>query len=237
MGLFEFLSFFRPGGWGAFLLDATLVTACLAVIGIMIGAMIGGMLAYGLLSGDRFVRGLANAYTMMVRGVPDLLIIYLFYFGGSAFLSFASSYFGLRGFMATPAFATGVLALGGISGAYQAEVYRGAYAAISRGEIEAAQAAGMPRMILFRRIIVPQILRYALPGLGNVWQIILKDSALISVIGVVELLRASTIAAGSTGQPFVFYVSASLLYLAISTLSAALFRKSEKRALRGLRRH
>ena len=135
-----------------------------------------------------------------------------------------------------PALLVGTLALGIISGAYQAEVYRGAFGAVPRGQLEAGRAVGMPRLLLFRRIVAPQVLRYAVPGLGNVWQLVLKESALISVTGLVELLRQAQIGAGSTREPFPFYVTAGALYLCITTVSTWGFARLEARTLRGERR-
>ena len=135
-----------------------------------------------------------------------------------------------------PAFAVGALAIGVISAAYQAEVFRGAYTALARGEIEAAKSVGMHTMLLFRRIIAPQVLRYAIPGLGNVWQLALKESALISVTGLVELLRQSQIGSGSTYKPFSFYFTAGMLYLVITTVSTWGFQRAEDYSMRGLRR-
>jgi octopine/nopaline transport system permease protein len=100
------------------------------------------------------------------------------------------------GFVGVNSFAAGAIAVGVISGAYQGEIFRGAYHAIARGELEAARSVGMPRMLLFRRIIVPQALRFAIPGLGNVWQLALKESALISVVGLTEILRQAQVGAG-----------------------------------------
>ncbi len=113
---------------------------------------------------------------------------------------------GYEGFVGVPSFLAGSLAVGVISGSYQAEVFRAAYLAIARGELEAAVSVGMDRLLMFRRIIAPQVLRFALPGLGNLWQVALKDSSLISVTGLTELMRVSQIGAGSTHQPFVFYL-------------------------------
>ncbi|MBB2674565.1 UNVERIFIED_ORG: ABC-type arginine transport system permease subunit [Rhizobium esperanzae] len=134
-----------------------------------------------------------------------------------------------------PAFLTGTLALGVVSAAYQAEVFRGAYRSVARGEIEAASAVGMRRWPKFRRIVAPLVLRYAIPGLGNTWQLVLKESALVSVTGLVELLRQSQIAAGSTRRPFEFYLMAVVLYLVITWFSSILFRRMEARTTQGIR--
>ena len=235
MSAFELVGF-GPRGWGAALLTATAMTVAVAVSGFLAGAAVGIGVAAAKLSGSRVARGLAELYTTVLRGVPDLLVIYLFYFGGSAALGAVAGLFGATGFIGVPAFLTGSLALGVVSGAYQAEVFRGAYLAVPRGQIEAARAVGMGPALLFRRVIAPLTLRFAVPGLGNVWQLVLKESALISVTGLVELLRQSQIGSGSTREPFTFYLSAGVLYLVITTVSTWVFGRAEARALRGVRR-
>ena len=135
-----------------------------------------------------------------------------------------------------PAFAAGALAVGVISGAYQAEVFRAAYLAIARGELEAAVSVGMNRALMARRIIVPQVLRFALPGLGNLWQVALKDSSLISVTGLTELMRVSQVGAGSTHRPFAFYLGGAALYLVMTVATTRFFDVAEARATRGMRR-
>ncbi len=229
---------FGPNGWGWPMLVATGVTLAVAVCGFLVGALGGALAAWAKLSDSRAARIIADTYTTGLRGIPDLLVIYLFYFGGSAALSGIAHWWSgtSQGFIGTPAFVTGALAIGIVSGAYQAEVFRGAFTALARGELEAAKAVGMPPFLMFRRIVAPQVLRYAIPGLGNVWQLALKESALISVTGLVELLRQSQIAAGSTRRPFDFYLTAMALYLAITTLSTWAFQRAETHAMRGLRR-
>jgi octopine/nopaline transport system permease protein len=227
---------FGPNGWGLALLQATGMTLAVALCGFLVGALIGTLVAWAKLSRNLVASSLADGYTTVLRGIPDLLVIYLFYFGGSAMLGSIAGLFGVQGFIGVPAFATGAIAIGIVSGAYQAEVFRGAYTALARGEIEAAKSVGMHTMLLFRRIIAPQVLRYAIPGLGNVWQLVLKESALISVTGLVELLRQSAIGAGSTYKPFSFYITAAGLYLLITTVSTWGFQRAEDYSMRGLRR-
>jgi len=226
---------FGAKGWGAALLKAALTTFALSIAGFLAGAVLGGIAAFARLGAGPPARAIAYAYSALFRGVPDLLTIYLLYFGGSVGLTTVGRWFGAQGFIGLPAFATGVLALAVISGAYQAEVYRGAFLAIHRGELDAARAYGMSPWTMLRRIVAPQVLRYAIPGLGNVWQLVLKDSALVSVIGLVELMRQAQVGAGSTREPFVFYCSAAALYLAIAMISGSLFRHVERRGLRGVR--
>ena len=228
--------FLASGGWGVLLLQGALLTVAVAAAGMAVGAVLGVALASARVAGGPGVRSCAAVYTTVLRGIPDLLVIYLFYFGGSSVLSALGGLFGHAGFLGVPAFATGALALGVVSAAYQAEVYRGAFQAVPRGEIEAARAAGMPPLLMFRRVIAPQVLRHALPGLGNVWQLVVKESALISVIGLVELLRASQLGAGSTRMPFVFYAAALLLYLLITSVSGHLFERAEAHSMRPYRR-
>jgi octopine/nopaline transport system permease protein len=235
LSYFELVGF-GPNGWGWALLRATGMTLAVASCGFLIGAVIGTLGAWAKLSESIVARGAADAYTTVLRGIPDLLVIYLFYFGGSAALGAIAGLFGAEGFIGVPAFATGAAAIGIVSGAYQTEVFRGAFQALNRGELEAAKSVGMHRWLMFRRIVAPQVLRFAIPGLGNVWQLVLKESALISVTGLVELLRQSHIAAGSTRRPFDFYMTAAALYLVITWASTILFQKAETRSMRGVRR-
>jgi octopine/nopaline transport system permease protein len=149
---------------------------------------------------------------------------------------FVAGMFGYHGYIELNAFTIGMVAVGVVSGAYSTEVIRGAVLSVPRGEIEAAKAIGMRRMLIFRRIMAPQVARFALPGLGNVWQLTLKDTALISVTGLVEIMRQAHVAAGSTRQPFTFYVVAAMLYLILTTFSTYGFQKAEAWAGRGVRR-
>jgi octopine/nopaline transport system permease protein len=227
---------FGPNGWGSAMLTAAGVTLAVALCAFLIGGFIGVLGAWAKLSNSIPARLLAGSYTTVLRGVPDLMVLYLFYFGGGMALSRIADWFGASGSAGLPAFATGAAAVGLVSGAYQTEVFRGAYLALNRGEIEAARSVGMHRLLRLRRIVALQAMRYALPGLGNVWQLVLKESALISVTGLVELLRQSAIGAGSTRQPFAFYATAAALYLAITTVSTWGFQRAEAYASRGVRR-
>ncbi len=221
---------FAHGGWGPALLMAASVTTLLSVLGFALGAVFGALAAAGRLHKSRVSRALALGYCTVFRGVPDLLTIYLLYYGGSVVLTSIGHLLGGAGFVGVPAFATGTLAIAIISGAYQAEVYRGAYLAIDQGQHDAACSLGLNRLQRLRHVTFPQLLRYALPGLGNVWQLVLKDSSLISVIGLVELMRQAQIGAGSTREPFVFYIAAALLYLVIASVTGNAFYRLERKA-------
>lgn len=224
---------FGPDGWGPALAAGAVMTILIAIAGFLVGILIGVFGAWAKIAGGPVSRAVAGAYTTVLRGIPDLLVIYLFYFGGSAAVSAVGRWFGADGFLGFPSFLAGALAVGVTSGAQQTEVFRGAFRAVHRGELEAAMACGMPRFLRFRRIVAPLTLRHALPGLGNVWQVVLKESALVSITGVVELLRQSQIGAGSTGRPFDFYMVAAAVYLAISTVSGLLLQLAEQRSRRG----
>jgi octopine/nopaline transport system permease protein len=235
MDLLQLLSF-GPHGWGMALLKAAGTTVLLTLMALMVGALAGSAVAAAKLSKKRGWRYLGDLYSILFRGIPELLVIYLFYFGGATVAGAVNHWFGGEGFVDMPPFLVGALAVGLISGSYQAEVYRGAFLAVAKGELEAALAIGMPWSMRVRRVLIPQIWRYALPGLGNVWQMTLKDSALISVIGLVELMRASQVAAGSTHQAFTFYIVGGACYLVLTGLSGRLFNIAESRVQRTQRR-
>jgi octopine/nopaline transport system permease protein len=235
MDLLQLLSF-GPHGWGMALLKAAGTTVLLTLMALMVGALAGSAVAAAKLSKKRAWRYLGDLYSILFRGIPELLVIYLFYFGGASVVSAVAHWFGGEGYIDVPPFAVGALAVGLISGSYQAEVFRGAYLAVAKGELEAALAIGMSTALRFRRVLVPQVLRYALPGLGNVLQMSLKDSALISVIGLVELMRASQVAAGSTRQYFTFYIVGGVIYLILTGLAGRLFGIAEARVRRTQRR-
>ena len=224
-------------GWGDELLAALWMTIAVASCAFTLGLVLGAAGAACKMSRFTAARRAGTLYTTIFRGVPDLLVIYLFYFGTSGAAMFFARAFGYLGYIEVNAFTAGMLAVGIIEGAYATEVFRGAAQVLPKGEIEAAKAMGMGPWLLFRRIMAPQILRLALPGLGNVWVMSLKETALISVTGLVEIMRQSTIAAGSTRRPLLFFSVAAGLYLLLVSLSNLGFLKAEARMSRGYRRH
>jgi octopine/nopaline transport system permease protein len=227
---------FGPQGWGPAMLLGAVMTIAVAGSGFFLGAAIGTLGAWAKIAGGPLTRGIADLYTTVLRGIPDLLVIYLFYFGGSSVMTALGHLFGATGFVGFPGFAAGALAIGIVCGAHHTEVFRGAFRAVSRGELEAARAVGMGPVLRFRRIVAPLVLRYALPGLGNVWQLVLKESALVSVTGVVELVREAQIGAGSIRQPFDFFIAAAALYLCVTSVSGWGLRRAERHFARGMRR-
>ena len=223
-------------GWGDEMLRATLVTLMVSLAAMGIGLFISIFGTLAKLSNKIYVRVLADVYTTIIRGIPELLIIYLLFFGGSNAIMSIAKLFGYYGYIELDAFVIGSVAVGAISGAYSTEVMRGAFLAIPRGQIDAAKSVGMNKFLIFTRILIPQVLRYALPGLGNVWQLTLKDTALIMVTGLVEIMRQAHVAAGSTYSPFTFYITAAFLYLILTTASNRVFNSAENWANKGVRR-
>lgn len=222
-------------GWLDEMAQGALVTLQVAVLAFALGILIGTGGAAVKLSRYRFVVFLGDVYTTVIRGVPDLITIYILFFGGGGLVMSVASMFGYTDYIDLDAFTVGVIALGIVSGAYSTEVIRGAVLAIPKGQIEAAKASGMSQFLLFRRIMIPQVARYALPGLGNVWQLTLKDTSLISVVGLTEIMRSAFVAAGSTKQPFTFFLTAAILYLLLTSMSNKVFDSAERRANRGVR--
>lgn len=233
--MFELLSF-GPTGWGDEMLRGAGVTIAVALLSYAVGILLGSLAAAAKLAGGPVLRAVAGIYTVVVRGVPALLIIWLLFFGGAGLVTWVAGVFGYGGRVELSAFAVGVAAVGIVSGAYSAEVIRGAVQAVPKGQIEAALSLGMHRFLILRRVLIPQALRFALPGLGNVWQLTLKDTALVSVTALAELMRTAHVAAGATRDPFTFYVAAAVIYMALTTGSEAAFRWAERRSERGVRR-
>jgi len=224
---------FGDTGWGDELFRATLMTISVSITAMLIGFSFAAIFTPLKLSKYKSLNLVANIYTTVIRGVPELLVIYLFFFGGSGAIMFVASMFGYNEYIEINAFVTGSFAIGIISGAYSTEVFRGAIQSIDKGQFEAAKVLGFSKFKQFYKIILPQMLRLAIPNLSNVWQITLKDTSLISVTGLVEIMRQSYIAAGSTRDPLFFYSFAAVLYLLLTFLSMKLINKLEVKYSRG----
>ena len=222
----ELLSF-GDTGWGDELFLATLMTIAVSIAAMAIGFLFALIFTPLKLSKNKFFNLIANFYTTIIRGVPELLVIYLFFFGGSSAIMFVASIFGYNDYIEINAFLTGAFSIGIISGAYSTEVFRGAIQSIDKGQFEASNVLGFNKVLRFYKIILPQMLRLSIPNLSNVWQITLKDTSLISVTGLVEIMRQSYIAAGSTRDPLLFYTVAAILYLILTFLSMKIINRLE----------
>lgn len=218
-------------GYGPLLLEGVQLTVLVGVFSMAVAILLGLIGAWGKLSGSRAAQGVVASYTTIIRGVPELVIILLVYYG---IPTLVQDVFDVN--IDFNPFVAGIATIGFIYGAFSTEVFRGSYLAIPKGQIEAAKAVGMNRILLFRRILLPQMLRFALPGLGNVWMVLIKATALVSVIQLPELMRNADIAARATRLPFTCYFAASLLYLGITIVSIAIQQRAELWANRGVRR-
>ena len=224
---------FGKSGWGDELFYATLMTIAVSVTAMLIGFFFALIFTPLKLSKYKLFNLIGNFYTTVIRGVPELLVIYLFFFGGSGAIMYVASIFGYLEYIEINAFITGSVAIGIISGAYSTEVFRGAIQSIDKGQFEAAKVLGINKFTQFYKIILPQMLRLAIPNLSNVWQITLKDTSLISVTGLVEIMRQSYIAAGSTRDPLFFYCFAAILYLMLTYISMRIINRLEIKYSRG----
>ena len=227
------LLYFGDNGWGDELFIATLMTVAVSITAMLIGFLFALIFTPLKLSKYKILNLIGNFYTTVIRGVPELLVIYLLFFGGSGAVMYVASIFGYFEYIEINAFITGSFAIGIISGAYSTEVFRGAIQSIDKGQFEASKVLGFNKYIHFFKVIMPQMLRLALPNISNVWQITLKDTSLISVTGLVEIMRQSYIAAGSTRDPLLFYSFAAVLYLLLTFISMKFLNKLEKNYSRG----
>ena len=231
----KYLSF-SDGGWGDELLSGLGVTLSLAVATLPVGLLLGLLVAAITIFGRPMPRAMAVTFTTTIRGLPELLTLFIIYHGvGLGINSLLKWYSPQSGYFELSPFLAGVLALGMVFGGYASEVLRGAWQALDHGQLEAAQALGVRRFTIFRLIELPQMLRLALPGLGNLWINLLKDTALVSVIALNDLMRMANVAVGTTKKPFVFFLTVCLIYWAICILFECCLARMEKRANRGLR--
>jgi polar amino acid transport system permease protein len=224
------------GEWGAALFNGALITLQISFGAFAVGLIVGLAVALAKLSGNTWLQPFANAYTTVCRAVPELLLILLLYYAGSDAIN-ALLALGGHEQVDINGFAAAVTVLGIVQGAYAAEIIRGAVLAIPYGHIEAAKAYGLSRSRMIRRIILPAMLPYALAGLANLWLVLIKDSALISVVGYNELLFTSKQAAGSTRQYLLFYLAVAAIYLSFTLLSNAVFYRFERNFRRWMPAH
>ena len=214
----------------------TSITIAVALCSVALAILLGLCGALGKLSASRAAKTVTNAYTTLVRGVPDLVLMLLLFYGGQQLLNDLGAATGWWGYVEINHFTAGVFTIGFIYGAYMTETFRGAWLSIPRGEIEAGIACGMGGGLVFRRIVWPQLVRYALPGFGNNWLVLLKTTALVSVLGLHELVWESFSAGRSTRQLFTFFFVALGIYLVLTALSDTGLRWLERRYSAGVRR-
>ncbi|MFB1010489.1 MAG: ABC transporter permease [Thiopseudomonas sp.] len=219
-------------GFGPALLAGTWMTIQLALASLALGLVLGLLGALAKTAPYRVLRWLGDAYSTLVRGVPELLWVLLIYYGSVGTVQAFGEMIGNPELELSP-FAAGVLALGLCFGSYATEVFRGALLSIPRGQREAGLALGLSRKRILWQLVLPQMWRVALPGLGNLFMILMKDTALVSVIGLNEVMRQAQTAVTVSKQPFTFFMVAAVIYLSLTVLSMLALHAFEKRANRG----
>jgi len=212
-----------------YLLEGTFTTLAVAACSLAIAVVLGLAGAAGKLSRSRTARFLVGTYTTIIRGVPDLVLMLLVFFGGQTLVNALASELGHAEPIDVNPFVAGVATIGFIFGAYLTETFRGAIMAIPAGQREAALAYGMSRTQVLARITLPQMVRLALPSFTNNWLVLVKATAIVSVIGLADMMNRAGQAAGATREPFTFYLAAAAIYLAITTVSLLLLKALERR--------
>lgn len=228
---------FGDAGWGDEILAGLWVTVRLALTALPVGLLFGFLAAGATLSSVPWLRWIGTGYTTIMRGLPEILTLFVIYNGLGLLLNAIASWWNpeSRGVELSP-FLAGVIALGLVFGAFAGEVLRGAFQSLNKGQIEAGMAIGMRPVQVFFRVMLPQVWRFALPGLGNLWVNLLKDTALVSVIALDDLMRMTQVAVRTTKQPFTFFLLACLIYWAMCVVSEIVLARMEKHANRGVRR-
>lgn len=210
-------------GYGPSIFEGAIVTVELGLLSLTLAFALGLLGATAKLSSNPIARGIATLYTTLIRGVPDLVMMMLIYFGGQVLINLFTDWlyeaYEYDVFFNIDQFVAGVVAIGFIFGAYMTETFRGAFLAVEKGQLEAARAFGMNPRQVFTRVLFPQMMRHALPGIGNNWQVMLKTTALVSVIGLSDMVRLASEASKATHEPFKFFIPVVIVYLALTSLS------------------
>ncbi len=235
-------------GYEVSILNGAWLTVQVAVLSLLLAMVLGMLGALAKLSRSRIAKAVATVYTTIIRGIPDLVLMMLIFFGGQILLN--NSLYGINewlnnyftqsdpnhewvsyvpDYIDVSPYIAGILTIGFIFGAYMAETFRGAIMAVDAGEMEAAKAYGMSPALAFRRILMPQMIRHALPGFGNNWLVLLKTTALVSIIGLEDMVRMGSLAAGTTKMPFTFYMAVSIIFLFFTAVSTGILKLVERK--------
>lgn len=230
------------------LLSGAWLTLQVALLSLLLSVTLGLLGALAKLSHSTFLKATATLYTTVIRGIPDLILMLLIFFGGQMLINNLSYNFNewlnefitrfepthlWYGFLPdyidiSPYFA-GIITIGFIFGAYMAETFRGAYISVEKGQIEAATAYGMSQYKIFVRVMFPQMMRHALPGIGNNWLVLLKTTSLVSIIGLQDMVKIAGDASGSTQKPFTFYLSVAFIFLIFTSISTTFLKWAERK--------
>lgn len=215
-------------GFAPAILQGLVLTLSVALLSLLLACVLGLAAALAKLSRSPALRVPAAVYTTLIRGLPDLVLMLFVFYGGQIALNALVEAAGWPP-IDVPPFTAGVLTIGFVFGAYLCETFRGAMLAVPRGQIEAALAFGLSRRQLVARVLLPQMVRHAIPGFANNWLVLVKATALVSIIGLDDMLHRAQMAAAATREPFTFYLLVGALYLGITTLSILLLSRLEKR--------
>jgi len=220
---------FNLHGYGPSILEGTLLTIEVSLASLAIAMLLGILGALAKLSKSVSLRITAQSYTTIIRGIPDLVLMLLIFFGGQVFINQMAPKLGNDAYIDINPFIAGVMTIGFIFGAYMTETFRGGILAVPKGQLEAAAAYGMTRFQIFYRILLPQMIRHAIPGFGNNWLVLVKTTALVSIIGLDDMVRKASLAAGATRLPFTFYLAVAINYLVITSISVYILKWLEQR--------
>ncbi|WP_353394651.1 ABC transporter permease subunit [Hydrogenophaga sp. 5NK40-0174] len=216
-------------GYYESILYGAMWTVALSLAALVVSVLLGMLGAAAKLSGNPLIKGVATLYTTLIRGVPDLVLMLLVFYGGTIGLNNLLEWAGSKATVDINPFAAAVLTIGFIYGAYMTETFRGAIMAIPHGQVEAAWAFGMGRFRTFMRITIPQMVRYALPGFTNNWLVLIKTTSLASLIGLKEMTYLAKQASAATREPFTFFLFAAALFLIFTSISLWVLKRLERR--------
>ena len=216
------------GGYLPMILKGMIITVEVALLSLVFSLILGILAASARLYGGPIARTIAGVYTTVIRGIPDLVLMMLIFFGGQVLVNKIGDKFGW-GYIDIDPFIAGVLTIGFIFGAYMGETFRGAIMAVSKGEIEAGHAYGMTGLQVFIHITFPAMVRHAMPGFFNNWLVLVKTTALVSVIGLEDMVFSAKVAGDTLRQPFTFYMLVGFLFLLITAVSDIGMRYLERR--------
>lgn len=223
-------------GYHASILQGALLTVGVSLAALVVAIVLGLLGASAKLSGRPILVGLATAYTTLVRGVPELVLMLLIFYGGTIGLNHLLEAMGSRATVDINPFLAGTLTIGFIYGAYMTETFRGAILSIPKGQMEAGWAFGMSPLRTFLRITAPQMVRYALPGFTNNWLVLIKATALVSLIGLHEMTYLAKQASAATREPFTYFLFAAALFLIYTTVSLWALKWLDRRFSLGVKR-
>ena len=221
------------GGYLPMILKGMVLTVEVALLSLLLSFVLGVLAASARLYGGAISSKVAVVYTTVIRGIPDLVLMMLIFFGGQILVNNIGDKLGWDYIDIDP-FVAGVITIGFIFGAYMGETFRGAIMAVSKGEIEAGHAYGLTSQQVFRHITFPGMIRHAIPGFFNNWLVLVKTTALVSVIGLEDMVFNAKVAGDSLREPFTFYVLVGFLFLLITAVSDLGMKYLERRyAIKG----